>query len=112
MTAGPASRPRRGRRLAPALGLADLYEQFYKDRFETLPSNWKHEFLIEDFRISVEDQAYAYVQGRRFIEAVVERFGEKEAIRRIFEDPPTLDEVSRPQEYVRLREASPWGPVA
>lgn len=99
------------RKIAPALGLAEAYEQFHRHRFEPR-SKPKFAFIDEDFRISAEDHAYAYIQGRRFVCAVVERFGEAEAIRRIFEDPPTLAEVSRPEDYARVREDSSWGPIA
>ena len=98
------------RKIAPKLGLAELYETWFRDRFEP-PARIKLGFMRMDCRITAADLGYAYVQGREFVAAMVEKLGEKEAIRRIFKDPPSLAAISRPEEFLRPRERPPWGPI-
>ncbi|MHC4223321.1 MAG: HEAT repeat domain-containing protein [Planctomycetota bacterium] len=99
------------RKIAPSLGLAELYETSYRDRFEPSP-RITHEFIRADHRIAAADQGYAYIQGRKFIAAIVERLGYEPAMEQVFKDPPSLAEVSRPEEYPRPRKRSTWGPIS
>jgi HEAT repeat protein len=99
------------RKIAPRLGLGEFYEKWSRSRTEP-PARIKYAFVRTEHRVSAADLLYAYVQGEKFVAAMVEELGYEEAMRQIFSDPPSLAEVSRPEEYSRRRERSRWGPIA
>ncbi|MCK6459287.1 MAG: HEAT repeat domain-containing protein [Planctomycetes bacterium] len=98
------------RKIAARIGLADTYDRYIKERTDPLPS--AKEFARKREQIDAQDSYFPYLQGAKFIEAVVERLGYDEAMREIVRSPPTLGQVSRPEEYLGKSEPSRWGPVA
>lgn len=99
------------RRIASRIGLADTYETYFRGLTEPSPHITKA-WARAEARVSAADLLFAYHQGREFVACVVAKLGYHRAIRRIFARPPSLAEVSRPDEYAGRRAASPWGPVA
>jgi len=97
------------RRIASRIGLADLVAKRSARRD---PQPEAMEFPEAERRIAVADGSFAYEQGAAFVDAIVERLGYDEAVRRIFRSPPTLAAVSRPEEYFAGNPPSRWGPVA
>lgn len=98
------------RRIAARIGLADTYDRYARARTDPFPK--AKEIAKEEGRIAVADTYFAYLQGERFIAAIVERDGYDEAMREIVRSPPSLGAISRPGTYLREVDVSRWGPVA
>lgn len=98
------------RRIAARIGLADTYDRYARARTDPFPK--AKEIAKEEGRIAVADTYFAYLQGERFIAAIVERDGYDEAMREIVRSPPSLESISRPGTYLREVDVSRWGPVA
>jgi HEAT repeat protein len=56
-------------------------------------------YTLFECRADVVRHLFPYVQGRALVESAVARLGRDEALRRLFEEPPSLAQVERPETW-------------
>jgi len=96
-------------RIARRVGLGAQYDEEVRAYTEgpEAPQEWVRRLN----RVYRAHGYFRYVQGREFVAYVVDRLGYAEAVKRIFSQPPTLAQVSRPEEYFAPVHEASWGRV-